>query len=402
MNTLGTDVRFVVTSFLDGVDVLRLFSVNTTWHGLLRQERFCRLVYNRLFGACTSRDMDIFEWDTTTTWAHRLVVRCATFRNRQNGHVTNQINVPFSRVSLATCVMDGSMIDFEWNRTRLWFDIHKQTQVDLVKLYEQNTFRFHDLAIKVQIDPECVKLTVMPPKKEHHVIKLDGISNLHRMDCDPAGDLILVQESRVDKRIIMVVNVHTGTRCIIPDGYSLAGVSDRSVLYNGRLYVCSTSTGQLHCIDARTGQVTAKSTLALRHTPLSHRRGLTIGVMPHHVVVGPKVSIGDDEVKLLDADTLEEKITFDDVTDQVMDLCGHELIMNRMSVLETGVEFRWTHVDVNGKQRTLNCDFAPNELTIKAFNSRWLLMANAQRAVIYDFMPPAKTKDHGAKRFKVD
>jgi len=29
-------------------------------------------------------------------------------------------------------------------------------------------------------------------------------------------------------------------------------------------------------------------------------------------------------------------------------------------------------------------------------------MANAQRAVIYDFMPPAKTKDHGAKRFKVD
>jgi len=408
MNRLGADVRFVLTSFLEGVDALSLLSINSSWQQLFQQERICRLLYTGLFGECTERDMDIFEWNAETTWAFRLSVRSATMRNRRNGHVINTIKIPVSDVSTASCMMDGSMIDMNWLSGRKWFDIRKQAAIDAYsdqsdlaleqwKRSPRTVFKNPYLSIRTPLTTlPTANVYVTNTKTGQDVAIIGQAGYLTRIECDPASDLVLISnnDGDDDHNRLFVIDICDGKRYPVPDAYC-QHTSSRSILYNGRLFIHDTFSSQMHILDAKSGQVIA--------TSRSAARCLLVGVMPCHVVIRDTGPNNQWQNKLLDAKTLVETTMWDHARDAVMDFYRNELMIDQTFVLRNGSARQWTHVDVRGKQRMMNSDFVTNRMNIMAFNSRWLLMADGASSNVYDFMPPrTRPAQQGAKRYKTN
>jgi len=402
MHLIGSDVKFVITSFLDGMDALSLMSVNTTWQQLSKLERFCRLLYTHLFGECTERDMDIFEWNAETTWAFRLAVRCATMRNRRNGHVTNTIQIPFNDLHRETCLIDGSILYLDrFNDTR-WFALRKHTEISEYRKRSMpaSTQRprgphqvFKNPNVEIQVRGE--EIVVVNTTTEKDVCVLGVIGEIAQVDCDPASDLVLISkdDGDDDSHLMSILDIRDGKRYPVSDAYGQLA-SHRSILHNGRLLVRYTDTflNHVHLLDAKSGKVIAAR--------LTGAGWWLVGMMPRHVVMRDADLDNQWRVRLLDAETLAETTVWDRARKPVMDLCGNELMIDQTFDQRRR---QWTHVDVHGKKRVMDADFAPAQMKIMAFNCRWLLVADGTGNFVYDFMPPrTEPAQQGAKRFKTN
>src|SRR5690242_13112170 len=79
---LPLDLRLIVMSFLKGSEATSLCSVSSSWNKLRGEnERFARLLYRLMFGDCSARDMELFEFSADSSWRHRFHVQFGTARN---------------------------------------------------------------------------------------------------------------------------------------------------------------------------------------------------------------------------------------------------------------------------------------------------------------------------------
>jgi len=114
-SNLPADLRMMIMSFLSGWDSVSLCSVDVSWRRTRHTERAARWLHLSLFGVCTPRDMEIFEFEPTTPWTRRFEVRWLTLGSwiSMGQDITSSlvINDPdFSQRARDAMVLDGSVL----------------------------------------------------------------------------------------------------------------------------------------------------------------------------------------------------------------------------------------------------------------------------------------------------
>jgi len=376
---LTRNLKIELLVYLDTADAFAILSVNASWGRLLRDERACRVMYEKCFGECTARDRDIFQWSEKTSWCHRLDIRMRTMRNWTDGHAQALMVFPTTYKdprNMDHVELDGCNLEHEdLSGISIMLDLHNgktdyETEMTPRKWILRNPeWRF---------ETDGVLTERIVHKKTRQIISSfetgeTMVGSWNRIDCDPASDLLLRHTRSLDQWA--VYRVDTGQVVYRQKGCLLHCWPESSILFDGRIYNrgAAEKHGQMDVIDARSGQVLQQNV----QIPTDY----WVGTVPQYLVF---CHFGQDaHVALWDRFQLRlsKLISTERKAATMLDVSRREcLIVDK-------TQKRIHHVDVRGKVRRWSGHFLDVKDLSLAFNGRWLVTAGVNTMTIYDFKP---------------
>ena len=392
---LPRSLMLEVVTFLDAGMVAAMLSVNSVWHHLVHDERFCRLVYVKWFGECTSRDMDTFQFDRDTPWVQRLDVRVQTMLNWIHGTPSMETLSDMdkrNRMRWEWC-LDGCKLHINHHRSvDNVIDLHRKrletscsNQLDLDAI--RHVLRDPDLA--VLYDDERKFPVVIRRKSTAQEIMRIGTPDHGRIDtidCDPTSDLVRVQFYVHGEYYWHSYHALSGQRIA---SAALNTIHDSAAptlsnLYDGNFY--HLRGGSMDVICARTGKKMIQDAkvpdfnldaITSRHLVFRGRTGYTELWNRHRLTCEHKFHM---PYFLLD--------------------------MSRRECFAMGYDdsmvWKGFHIDVNGRVRHLSLRWYDPDGIVVAFNGRWVVTTlHGGNGHVYDFMPRRAQERLMTKRRKI-
>jgi len=389
---LPRDLKVVVLTFLDAASTVVMMNLNKNWQNLTRDEHACRLAHDKCFGVCTSRDMDIFQFDSKTSWTTKFNVRAATARNwlafAPTGNTTFQIQEWISG-KWCMCQLDGSRLNIrhQLHEVDRQIDMHTGTSSRNQRYYRTNRLCFSnpDYRFEDEYNPGRKRRDmVITNKMTNQVVSSITIPDGYtadQTDCDPMSDLVLMRKQPGGTWISF--RASTGQQ--IAYGYlSHFGYpyydSDNatSMVFDGLIYdlvMSESDVTTLTVINAWTGQHITRKEFDIK--------------IPLHRVILPRsiVFFDESEIQIWDRQQLvlvkristnRERLTNNVLTE----ISSRECLLT----MDDNKDQRFMHIDMHGNIRMLaRPPFRGQEL--EAFNSRWLVVRENHILKCYDMMP---------------
>ena len=375
---LSRDLKLVLVEFMDVSSLARMLVVHSTWYRLRTDERFCRLAYTKWFGECTSRDMDIFEFDENTSWVCRLDVRIATMKNWLCGVATTRI---FQIDSMTTCNLhlNGSRLSMDTNWPHgVQLDLHTGEWIRDVKWLPPTRCILrnpdHEIAMGDHWDGVHVRIRSKSTGQKVVQLVTPIAQFVHRIECDPMQDIMRIRTTNFNWHTYDIVSGKRLVSWDLHEGPQLSDTVDHgtsmSMLFDGNIYhPCPNDPSKLDVIDALTTQTRTS------RAPVSNL-GKLYAIIPRFLVF-----TGQDQIDLWDRASLKHKFTMM-ALDALVDISSRECLV----IVNESIHQSFMHIDLNGVMR-----FFPSctgRLMVPwAFNGRWLVADYGHGIEVYDFMP---------------
>jgi len=380
---LPRDLRNQVVDYLDGIDCISLFLVHSSWYRQWTDERCCRLMYAKLFGECTSRDISIFQWTDTTTWRQRLDTRIRTMRNWSTGSpqrvVTSACSIANDSFSRYGWELDGFVLQYV-SRSATWrvkdvyhVDLLSENKTAVVEQFEYGPCVLKNPAWTVDANhARSTSFVIRDKKTLQPVANINsGPAMYNLIECDPASDLVLVSFGTTNQHPTWKL-YRADTGDFIQSGHHRMEHLWVSAIYDGTIYAMHGCT--MDVVDARSAQ------LIRQHVKIP--ASSLVGIVQRYLLFEKA-----NRLFLFDRKHLRRHSSIKTTKkfELMMDVSRRECLIDHGK----SPSGRLIHVDVSGRIRHWPAPFDQPWAHLAAFNGRWLVVLHKKCIYVYDYAPLA-------------